>query len=99
MMPYLVTTTVPVDPDAIDGLAALFDETNRDLVAPHSDWLSATFSANRDAGVIRVIARWRNPESYEVLRTSDAFVAAMARFAPSFTGPPEISITEVLVEM
>ena len=99
MMPYLATTTVPVDPDAIDGLAALFDETNRDLVAAHGDWLGATFSANRTTGEIRVIARWRNPESYEVLRTSDAYAAAMARFAPSFTGPPEITITEVLVEM
>ena len=99
MMPYLVTTTVSVDPDAIDSLAALFDETNRDLVAAHSDWLGATFSANRDTGEIRVIARWRNPDSYEVLRTSDAYVAAMARFAPSFTGPPGTAITEVLVEM
>ena len=99
MMPYLVTTTVSVDPDAIDGLAALFDETNRDLVAAHSDWLGATFSANRNTGEIRVIARWRNPDSYEVLRTSDAYAAVMARFAPSFTGPPEIAITEVLVEM
>jgi quinol monooxygenase YgiN len=99
IMPYLVTTTVSVDPDAIDGLAALFDETNRDLVAAHSDWIGATFSANRSAGEIQVIARWQNPESYEVLRTSDAYAAAMARFAPSFTGPPEITITEVLVEM
>ncbi len=99
VMPYRVTTTVSVDPDEIDALALLFDETNRDLVAAHGDWLGATFSANRVTGEIRVIARWRNPDSYEVLRTSDAYVAAMARFAPSFTGPPEIAITEVLVEM
>jgi quinol monooxygenase YgiN len=99
MMPYLVTTTVSVDPGEIDALALLFDETNRDLVAAHGDWLGATFSANRVTGEIRVIARWRNPDSYELLRTSDAYVAAMARFAPSFTGPPEIAITEVLVEM
>lgn len=99
MMPYLVTTTVSVDPGAIDGLAALFDETNRDLVASHSDWLGATFSADRDSGEIRVIARWRNRDSYEVLRKSDAYAAAMARFAPSFTGTPKIAITEVLVEM
>jgi quinol monooxygenase YgiN len=98
-MPYLVTTTVSVHPDSIDDLAALFDETNRVLVADHDDWLGATFTANRDTGEIRVIARWRNPDSYEALRTSDAFAAAMARFAPSFTGPPEVTITEVLVEM
>jgi quinol monooxygenase YgiN len=99
LMPYLVTTTVSVHPDAFDSLAALFDETNRDLVAAHGDWLGATFSANRATGEIRVIARWRNPDSYELLRTSDAYAAAMSRFAPSFTGPPEIAITEVLVEM
>jgi len=98
-MPYLVTTTVSVDPGAVDDLAALFDETNRALVAAHSDWFGATFSANRDTGEIRVIARWRTPESYEALRTSDAYAIVMARFAPSFTGPPEIAITEVLVEM
>jgi len=98
-MPHLVTTTVLVHPDSIDDLAALFDETNRDLVAEHDDWLGATFTANRDTGEIRVIARWRNPDSYEALRTSDAYAAAMAQFAPSFTGPPEIAITEVLVEM
>lgn len=98
-MTYLVTTTVPVKPDAIDRLAALFDSTNRDLVAAHEGWLGATFTANRETGEVRVIARWRTPESYEVLRTSDEYSAAMAKFAPSFTGPPDISITEVLVEM
>lgn len=98
-MPHLVTTTVSVEPDAIDALASLFDETNRDLVAAHSDWLGATFSANRTTGEIRVIARWQDPDSYEALRTSDAYREAMALFAPSFTGPPEIVVTEVLVEM
>ena len=40
-----------------------------------------------------------DPDSYEVLRTSDAYAAVMARFAPSFNGPPEIAITEVIVDM
>jgi len=98
-VPESVPTNWTVDPEEIDALALLFDETSRDLVAAHGDWLGATFSANRVTGEIRVIARWRSQDSYEVLRTSDAYAAAMARFAPSFAGPPEIAITEVLVEM
>ena len=98
-MTYLVTTQVPVSPGAIDSLARLFDETNRDLVAAHDDWLGATFSANRETGEIRVIARWRSAESYQALRDSTAYVETMAKFVPSFTGPPVVTITEVLVEM
>lgn len=98
-MPWFVTTTVLVSPDAIDDLAALFDETNRDLVATHDDWLGASFTANRKTGEIRVVARWSNPASYEALRSSDEYAATMARFAPSFRSKPDITITEVLVEM
>ena len=32
---FIVTTTVEVKPGSIDELAALFDSTNRELVAPH----------------------------------------------------------------
>ena len=98
-MTYLVTTQVPVSPEDIDRLALLFDETNRDLVATHDDWLGATFSANRETGEIRVIARWRDPQSYQRLRESKAFGDAMARFAPSFLGPPVVTVSEILVEM
>ena len=98
-MTYLVTTQVTVPAEKIDDLAALFDETNRDLVATHDDWLGATFSANRETGEIRVIARWRDAESYQALRNSPAYASTMARFAPSFTAPPEVTITEVLIEM
>ena len=98
-MPYLVTTTVIVEPDAIDGLADLFHSTNRQLVATHGDWLRAAFSANRGSGEIRVIARWRDPESYQRLRSSDEFAEVMSHFTPYFLKPPEITITEVLVDM
>jgi len=98
-MTYLVTTQVSVSAEDIDDLARLFDETNRELVAAHEDWLGATFSANREIGEIRVIARWRDPQSYQKLRESEAFVDAMARFAPSFLGPPVVTVSEVLVEM
>lgn len=98
-MTYLVTTQVLVSPEDIDRLALLFDETNRDLVATHDDWLGATFSANRETGEIRVIARWRDPQSYQRLRESKEFGDAMASFAPSFLGPPVVTVSEVLVEM
>lgn len=84
---------------SIDGLAALFDETNRDLVAGHDDWLGAWFTANRDTNEVTVIARWRNADSYQRLRSSSEFQATMARFAEQFAGPPAVSVNEIIIEM
>jgi len=94
-----VLTRVKVRPGSIDELAALFDATNRDLVAGHDDWLGAWFTANRAKSEVTVIARWRDADSYERLRNSPEFAAAMAPFAERFTGPPTVSINEILVEM
>ena len=96
---FAVLTTVKVQPGSIDGLAALFDETNRSLVAGHEAWLGAWFTANREASEVTVIARWRDADSYQRLRSSDAFQATMAQFAAKFAGPPAVSVNEVLVEM
>ena len=96
---FAVMTTVRVRPGSIDELAALFDETNRDLVAGHDDWLGAWFTANRASDEVTVIARWRDADSYERLRERPEFQATMARFAQAFVGPPEVSINEILVEM
>ena len=98
-MAYAVVTRVKVRPGSIDGLAALFDETNRDLVADHDDWLGAWFTANRAEDEVTVIARWKDPASYQELRNSPEFQSTMARFAADFAGPPEVSINEILVEM
>lgn len=98
-MTFAVMTKVKVRPGSIDGLAKLFDETNRELVASHADWLGAWFTANREHHEVTVIARWRDAQSYEKLRTDDQFQSTMARFATEFTGPPEVSINEILVEM
>ncbi len=96
---FAVITTVKVKPDSIDGLAQLFDETNRALVAGHDDWLGAWFTANRDENEVTVIARWRNAASYEALRESPEYESIIARFAPEFAGPPHVSVNEILVEM
>ena len=96
---FAVLTTVKVNPESIDRLAALFDETNRDLVAGHDDWLGAWFTADRERGEVTVIARWRDPSSYRVLRESPEFQSTMARFAEDFVEPPRVSINEILVEM
>ncbi|MDJ0953731.1 MAG: antibiotic biosynthesis monooxygenase [Acidimicrobiia bacterium] len=98
-MLYAVLTTVKVEPGSIDELAALFDKTNRDLVAGHDDWLGASFTANRETNEVTVIAKWRNADSYQQLRNSDEFKTTMARFAERFAGPPTVSINEVLLEM
>jgi quinol monooxygenase YgiN len=96
---YVVVTTIEVEPGSIDRLAELFDSTNRELVAPHDDWLAAYFTANRSTNMVTVIAHWREAASYEALRSSAVFQSTMAKFAESFVGPPSISVNEVLVEM
>ena len=98
-MAFAVVTKVKVRPGSIDGLAALFDATNRELVAGRDDWLGAWFTANRADHEVTVIARWRDAKSYEKLRNSAEFQPTMARFAVEFASPPEVSINEILVEM
>ena len=98
-MAFAVVTKVNVRPGSIDGLAALFDETNRELVAGHDDWLGAWFTANRADHEVTVIARWRDAQSYAELRNSAEYQSTMARFATEFARPPEVSINEILVEM
>ena len=96
---FAVITTVNVEEGSIPELSALFDATNRALVAEHDDWLGAWFTANYDRSEVTVIARWANSDSYQRLRESDDFEEIMARFAAKFTGPPSVSINEILVEM
>lgn len=96
---FSVVTTVEVEHDSIDRLAALFDDTNRDLVAAHDDWIAAYFTADRATNHVTVIAFWREASSYEVLRSSSEFQSTMAQFAESFVGPPSVTVNEVLVEM
>lgn len=99
MVMYVVITRVPVEEGAIDELAELFDATNRELVAGHEDWLGAWFTANRETGEVTVMARWSDADAYHRLRESPEFQATMARFAERFTGPPTVSVNELLVEM
>ena len=96
---FVAITTVPVAAGSIDSLAELFDATNRELVAGHEEWLGAWFTADREASEVTVIARWASAAAYERLRDSDEYRAALAPFAESFTGPPVISVKEILVEM
>jgi quinol monooxygenase YgiN len=96
---FAVITRVAVQPDSIDELAALFDETNRALVADHPDWKGAWFTANRETNEVTVIARWSDAASYERLRSSEDFGRIMAQFAQRFVGPPEVTVNELLVEM
>ncbi len=96
---FAVITTVGVESGSIAELSALFDTTNRALVAQHDDWLGAWFTANSERSEVTVIARWASAEGYERLRSSDDFQQTMGRFAERFTGPPTVSINEILVEM
>jgi quinol monooxygenase YgiN len=98
-MAFAVVTRVKVRPGSIDRLAALFDSTNRELVAGHDDWLGAWFTADRSAHEITVIAHWRAAESYERLRNSQDFQETMAGFAQDFVEPPIVTVNEILVRM
>ncbi len=96
---FVVITTVMVEPGSIPELAELFDKTNRSLVAGHDDWLGAWFTANHERNEVTVIARWVDPAGYERLRATDEFQEIMGRFSSKFTGPPSVSVNEILVEM
>ena len=96
---FAVLTTVQVEEGSIPELAALFDATNRDLVAEHEDWLGAMFTANYGRSEVTVIARWSDADSYGRLRESEAFQEIMGRFSAKFIGPPSVSINEVLVDV
>ena len=96
---FAVITTVGVERGSISELAALFDATNRELVAAEQDWLGAWFTANHERSEVTIIARWADAQSYERLRASDEFQTAIGRFAAKFTGPPSVSINDILVEM
>ena len=96
---YLVITRVALKPGAEGKVAALFEQTNPDLVRAHPDWLGADMAFDPDTGTMSVIARWRRREGYEALAGSKAFGKVMAGFAPHFAGPPQVSIAKLLVHM
>jgi heme-degrading monooxygenase HmoA len=96
---FAVMTTAKVEEGSIPELARLFDSTNRELVASHEDWRRAWFTANHELSEVTVIAHWTDADSYERLRTSDAFGETMQKFADKFVAPPSVSINEILVEM
>ena len=96
---FAVLTTVKVEEGSIPELAALFDATNRDLVADHDDWLGAWFTANQADSEVTVIAHWTDAASYERLRSTEEFKQTMGQFATKFVGPPVVSVNEILVEM
>jgi quinol monooxygenase YgiN len=97
-MDHVVITRVEVEEGSIDELAELFDRSNRELVSGHEDWLGAWFTANRETNEVTVLARWKDPTSYQRLRESDDFAAVMAQFAQRFVAPPVVSVNQLLVE-
>jgi quinol monooxygenase YgiN len=96
---FAIITTVSVEPGSIDELAALFESTNRDLVAGHDDWRGAWFTANRETNEVIVIAQWTDASSYSALRESPEFAAIMGQFSQRFVSPPRVTINEILVQM
>lgn len=98
-MTVVVLTTIPVKEGSIDEVARRFEDTNRPLVADQPDWLGAWFTGCRERNEITNIALWKSAESYQRLRSSEAFQNTMNQFSDVFRGPPAVSINELLVEM
>ncbi len=95
----MVTTRVKLKPGEIDACARLFETTNPDLVRHEADWLGARMAVDRTSNTITVMAVWRTAEAYQRLSSSAAFQNAMKQFASLFASPPEITVSDVLVEM
>ncbi len=95
----MVITKVKLKPGEIDACARLFEMTNPDLVRHETDWLGARMAVDRSSDTITVMALWRTAEAYRRLSSSAAFRSAMEKFSALFASPPEITITDVLVEM
>ena len=78
----------------IDGVT-----TNPSLVASQKDWVSATFTVNRETNEITVMAFWKEDESYLEFSSSADFQHTMAQFARHFVAAPEVTINQILVDM
>ncbi len=96
---HAVITHARLTPGRIDDVREIFRRTNPGLVADQKDWVSAIFTANRNDDTVTVVARWKNPDSYEALAATDKFKQAMAEFAPYFRSPPTVEVNEILVDM
>ena len=96
---FVVITKVQLKPGKVDEVRDLFEKTNPALVEGQIDWIKAKFTANRDANQVVVLAFWQRAESYQAFSTSSKFQQVMSQFAPYFTGPPEVTINEILFEM
>ena len=96
---YVAITDVQLQPDRIDIVRELFENTNPDLVADEDSWVSAKFTADYDTDRVTVMAFWTDPDAYRRFSQSEEFGRVMSRFASHFAAPPSVRIHEVLFEM
>lgn len=96
---YAIVTTVPLQPGSAETVVALFKETNPAIVREQPDWREARMLLDRNANTVTVVAFWANPDSYRAMAASRSFRDVMQRFSAYFAGPPEVKVTEVVVEM
>jgi len=94
-----IVTRVTLKPGRADAVAALFEQTNPELVRDRTEWHGARLLIDRARDEVTVIALWRSEEAYRAFAEADAFRQTMARFAQHFAAPPEVQVTEVAVDM
>lgn len=95
----MVITKVKLKSGSAESCAELFNKTNPDLVRNEPDWLGARMVIDRETDTMTVLALWRNTSAYEAMANRPAFQNTMKQFSEYFTAPPEITLTDVLVEM
>lgn len=96
---HVIMTRVKLKEGMAGQCAQLFEDTNPGLVREEPDWLGARMLFDPETHIVTVLATWRDAASYARLRDSTPFRETMQAFADLFAGPPEISVTTLLVDM
>lgn len=95
----MVITKVKLKPGTTEACASLFEMTNPDIVRGEPDWLGARMVVDQKTEAITVMALWRTAKSYHTMTASSSFQNVMREFGQFFASPPEITVTDVLVDM
>ena len=96
---FVVMTRVKLREGTSEECAELFRRTNPELVKNEGDWLGAQMLFDEYSNIVTVLAKWKNAESYRKISAGAEFQTTMQAFGAFFAAPPEVTTSQVLVEM
>ena len=96
---FAVITTVRLKAGRIDDVREMYKRIAPGLVAGDEDWVSASFTADRQDDAIALIAHWKSAEAYHRFAASDTYRTTMAQFERYFAHRPDVQVYEILVEL